>query len=143
MEFNSIYKNGKPDYFFITIDSKKGERAFVQPYFIVTDIDHPRRGRIREMNVLVNTNGVIVYYGKATHGYGYSHSADVYGELIDIIKTSYKKELTDKDKEELDKINTHNEEINLSPELLKHLAKLNQVALDKKFAQLDEKLANL
>lgn len=23
MEFNSIYKNGKPDYFFITIDSKK------------------------------------------------------------------------------------------------------------------------
>ena len=35
MEFNSIYKNGKPDYFFITIDSKKGERAFIQPYFIV------------------------------------------------------------------------------------------------------------
>lgn len=23
MEFNSIYKNGKPDYFFITIDRKK------------------------------------------------------------------------------------------------------------------------
>lgn len=94
MEFNSIYKNGKPDYFFITIDSKKGERAFIQPYFIVTDIDHPRRGSIREMNVLVNTNGVIVYYGKATHGYGYSHSADVYGELIDIIEDSYGKELT-------------------------------------------------
>jgi len=27
MEFNSIYKNGKPDYFFITIDREKGERA--------------------------------------------------------------------------------------------------------------------
>ena len=85
MEFNSIYKNGKPDYFFITIDHEKGERAFIQPYFLVTDIDHPRRGRIREMNVLVNIGNIIVYYGKATHGYGYSHSADVYGELIDII----------------------------------------------------------
>lgn len=136
MKFNSIYKNGKPDYFFITIDRNTGERAFIQPYFIVTDIDHPRRGRIKEMNVLENMNEVTVYYGKATHGYGYSHSADVYGELIDIVRTSYKKELTDKEKEELDKINTHNEEINLSPELLEHLAELNKVALDKKFANL-------
>lgn len=136
MKFNSIYKNGKPDYFFITIDSKKGERAFIQPYFIVTDIDHPRRGRIKEMNVLENMNEVTIYYGKATHGYGYSHSADVYGELIDIIRTSYKKELTDKDKEELDKINTHNDELTLSPELLEHLAELNKVALDKKLANL-------
>ena len=136
MEFNSIYKNGKPDYFFITIDSKKGERAFIQPYFIVTDIDHPRRGSIREMNVLVNTNGVIVYYGKATHGYGYSHSADVYGELIDIIEDSYRKELTDAEKTELHKINTHNDELTVSPELLEHLAELNKVALDKKLANL-------
>lgn len=136
MEFNSIYKNGKPDYFFITIDSKKGERAFIQPYFIVTDIDHQRRGRIREMNVLVNTNGIIVYYGKATHGYGYSHSADVYGELIDIIEDSYGEELTDAEKTELHKINTHNDELTLSPELLEHLAELNKVALDKKLANL-------
>lgn len=136
MEFNSIYKNGKPDYFFITIDSKKGERAFIQPYFIVTDIDHPRRGHIREMNVLVNTNGVIVYYGKATHGYGYSHSADVYGELIDIIRDTYGEELTDAEKEELRKINTHDDKLTLSPELLEHLAELNLVALDKKFANL-------
>ena len=136
MEFNSIYKNGKPDYFFITIDSKKGERAFIQPYFIVTDIDHPRRGRIREMNVLVNTNGVIVYYGKATHGYGYSHSADVYGELIDIIRDTYGEELTDAEKEELRKINTHNDELTVSPELLEHLAELNKIALDKKLANL-------
>ena len=136
MEFNSIYKNGKPDYFFITIDSKKGERAFIQPYFIVTDIDHQRRGRIREMNVLVNTNGVIVYYGKATHGYGYSHSADVYGELIDIIRDTYGEELTDAEKEELRKINTHDDELTVSPELLEHLAELNKVALDKKLANL-------
>ncbi len=136
MEFNSIYKNGKPDYFFITIDSKKGERAFIQPYFIVTDIDHPRRGRIREMNVLVNMNNIIVYYGKATHGYGYSHSADVYGELIDIIIDSYGKELTEAENKELSKINTHNDELTVSPKLLEHLAELNKVALDKKFANL-------
>lgn len=136
MEFNSIYKNGKPDYFFITIDSKKGERAFIQPYFIVTDIDHPRRGRIREMDVLVNTNGIIVYYGKATHGYGYSHSADVYGELIDIIEDSYGEELTDAEKTELHKINTHDDELTVSPELLEHLAELNKVARDKKWANL-------
>ena len=136
MEFNSIYKNGKPDYFFITIDSKKGERAFIQPYFIVTDMDHPRRGSIKEMNVLVNTNGIIVYYGKATHGYGYSHSADVYGELIDIIRDSYGKELTDAENKELSKINTHDDELTLSPKLLEHLAELNQVALYGKFNNL-------
>lgn len=136
MKFNSIYKNGKPDYFFITIDSKKGERAFIQPYFIVTDIDHQRRGRIREMNVLVNMNNIIVYYGKATHGYGYSHSADVYGELIDIIRDSYGKELTEAENKELSKINTHDDELTVSPKLLEHLAELNKVALDKKFANL-------
>ena len=133
MKFNSIYKNGKPDYFFITIDRKQGERAFVQPYFIVTDIDHPRRGNIKEMNVLENMNEVTVYYGKATHGYGYSHSADVYGELIDIIKDSYRKELTEAEVKELDKINTHDDELKVSAELLEHLAELNIVALEKKF----------
>lgn len=136
MKFNSIYKNGKPDYFFITIERKKGERAFIQPYFIVTDIDHPRRGSIKEMNVLENINDVIVYYGKATHGYGYSHSADVYGELIDIIRDSYGKELTDAEHKELNKINIHDDELTVSPELLEHLAELNKVALDKKFANL-------
>lgn len=136
MKFNSIYKNGKPDYFFITIDRKKGERAFIQPYFIVTDIDHPRHGRIREMNVLENMNDVTIYYGKATHGYGYSHSADVYGELIDIIRDSYGKELTDAEKTVLSKINTHDDELTLSPELLEHLAELNRVALDARFKDL-------
>ena len=134
MKFNSIYRNGKPDYFFITIDRKKGERSFIQPYFIVTSIDYPRHGRIKEMNVLENMNDVVIYYGKATHGYGYSHSADVYGELIDIIRDSYGEELTDAEKYELSKINTHDDELKLSPELLEHLAELNKVAIDKKWA---------
>lgn len=77
-----------------------------------------------------------VYYGKATHGYGYSHSADVYGELIDIIRDSYGKELTDAEKTELSKINTHDDELTLSPELLEHLAELNNVALYGKFQNL-------
>ena len=136
MKFNSIYRNGKPDYFFITIDRKKGERAFIQPYFIVTSIDYPRHGRIKEMNVLENMNDVVIYYGKATHGYGYSHSADVYGELIDIIRDSYGEELTDVEKYELSKINTHDDELKLSPKLLEHLAELNKVALNKKHANL-------
>ncbi len=88
------------------------------------------------MNVLVNMNNIIVYYGKATHGYGYSHSADVYGELIDIIRDSYGKELTDAENKELSKINTHDDELTVSPELLEHLAELNKVALDNKFANL-------
>ena len=81
-------------------------------------------------------NNIIVYYGKATHGYGYSHSADVYGELIDIIRDSYGKELTEAENKELSKINTHDDELTVSPKLLEHLAELNKVALDKKFANL-------
>ena len=99
MEFNSIYKNGRPDYFFITIESK--ERPFVQPYFIVTDIDHKKRGNITYMEVLQNFGNFTTYYGKGRHGYGYSFSADIYGELIDIIETLYKNDLTDAEKEEL------------------------------------------
>ncbi len=109
MEFNSIYKNGKPDYFFITIESK--ERPFVQPYFIVTDIDHKKRGNITYMEVLQSFGNFTTYYGKGRHGYGYSFSADIYGELIDIIETLYKNDLTDKEKEELRKINTHDEKV--------------------------------
>ena len=52
MKFISIYKNGKPDYFFIALDASKHEFNFVQPYYIITDIDHTRHGSIREMNAL-------------------------------------------------------------------------------------------
>ena len=58
------------------------------------------------------------------------------GELIDIIRDTYGEELTDAEKEELRKINTHDDELTLSPELLEHLAELNKVALDKKLANL-------
>lgn len=95
MKFTSIYKNGKPDYFFIALDVSKHEFNFVQPYYIVTDIDHTRHGRIREMNALVSLGDTQIQYGKGMHGYGYSFSADIYGELIDIIRKLYKDELTE------------------------------------------------
>ena len=134
MEFNSIYKNYKPDYFFITIENK--ERPFVQPYFIVTDIDHKKRGNIIYMEVLQNFGDFTTYYGKGRHGYGYSFSADIYGELIDIIKTLYKDDLTDEEKEELSKINTHDEKVTLSEGLLAHLKELNAKALDEKWKKM-------
>lgn len=134
MEFNSIYKNGRPDYFFITIESN--ERAFVQPYFIVTDIDHKKHGNITYMEVLQNFGNFTTYYGKGRHGYGYSFSADIYGELIDIIKTLYKNDLTNEEKEEINKINKHEDIIKLSDSLLRHLKELNENALEEKFKNL-------
>lgn len=134
MEFNSIYKNYKPDYFFITIENK--ERPFVQPYFIVTDIDHKKRGRITYMEVLQSFGNFTTYYGKGRHGYGYSFSADIYGELIDIIRTLYKNDLTEAELEELRKINTHDEKVTLSEGLLEHLKELNKIALDEKWKKM-------
>lgn len=134
MEFNSIYKNYKPDYFFITIENK--ERPFVQPYFIVTDIDHKKRGRITYMEVLQSFGNFTTYYGKGRHGYGYSFSADIYGELIDIIRTLYKDDLTEAELEELRKINTHDEKVTLSEGLLEHLKELNKIALDEKWKKM-------
>lgn len=134
MEFNSIYKNYKPDYFFITIENK--ERPFVQPYFIVTDIDHKKRGNITYMEVLQNFGNFTTYYGKGRHGYGYSFSADIYGELIDIIRTLYKDDLTEAELEELRKINTHDEKVTLSEGLLEHLKELNKIALDEKWKKM-------
>lgn len=134
MEFNSIYKNGKPDYFFITVEGE--ERAFIQPYFIVTDIDHKKRGRITYMEVLQSFGTFTTYYGKGRHGYGYSFSADIYGELIDIIRTLYKNDLTEVEKEELSKINTHDDKLVLSKELLAHLKELNAKALEEKWKKM-------
>lgn len=130
MEFNSIFKAGKPDYFFITIESN--ERAFVQPYFIVTYIDHKKRGNITYMEVLQSFGNFTTYYGKGSHGFGYSFSADIYGELIDIIMTLYKDDLTEAEKEELRKINTHEDELTISEGLLEHLTELNHKAFDEK-----------
>ena len=134
MEFNSIYKNGRPDYFFITIESE--ERPFVQPYFIVTDIDHKKRGNITYMEVLQSFGNFTTYYGKGRHGYGYSFSADIYGELIDIIETLYKDALTEAELEELRKSNTHDEKVVLAEGLLAHLKELNEKALEEKWKKM-------
>lgn len=133
MQFTSIYKNGKPDYFFIAIDNAKHEFQFIRPYYIVTDMDHPKHGRIKEMNNLLSIGSTSVAYGKGTHGYGYSFSADIYGELISIIRTLYKDELTEAEKEELNKINTHDDDLELSAGLLAHLGELNSKALEEKW----------
>lgn len=129
MQFTTIYRNGKSQYFFIKIDNPK-EFNFLQPYFIITDIDHVRRRRILEMNCLF---GGSVWYGRQTHGYGYSCSADVYGELINIIKTLYKDKLSEKAKKALNKINTHDEHIKLSNTLLNELCALNMEKLQEKY----------
>jgi hypothetical protein len=121
MEFNTIYKNGKPERFFIKIDNPK-EFAFIQPYFLITSINHTRHGRILEMNCLFSSS---VWQGRQQHGYGYSCSADVYGELITIIEKLHKKRLTNEDRDELHEINTHGERLTLSENLLDHLSAYN------------------
>lgn len=129
LQFNTIYKNGKPQYFFIKADSPE-EFNFIQPYFLATSIDRPRHGRILEMNALFSG---LVWYGRQQHGYGYSASADVYGELIYIIKKAYCKSLSEAAKKELNAINTHNENLTLSDHLIKELREHNTNALNLKY----------
>ena len=129
MEFTTIYRNGKPQYFFIKID-EPAEFNFLQPYFLVTSIDKPRFGRILEMECLFSGS---VWEGRQSHGYGYSCSADVYGTLIDAIYKLYSKELSEESKQELNAINTHEDTLNLSENLLKELATLNKNALERKY----------
>lgn len=128
MKFNTIYKNGKPDYFFIKLDNEK-EFNFLQPYFLTTSIDHTRHGRIKDMFPIFSGS---VFAGKQIHGYGYSASADVYGELITIIKKLYGKQLSENAINELNKINTHNDNIELSTEILKELRELNNAEILKR-----------
>ena len=128
MKFNTIYKNGKPDYFFIKLDNEK-EFNFLQPYFLATSIDHARHGRIKEMYPLFSGS---VFAGKQVHGYGYSASADVYGELIIIIKKLYGKQLSENALNELNRINTHEDAITLSTEILKELSELNSAEILKR-----------
>ena len=129
MEFNTIYKNGKPANFFIKIDDPK-EFDFLQPYFLVTDLDHTRKGNILEMNCLFSCS---VWYGRQRHGYGYSCSADVYGTLIEIIKSLYSKRISKTAWNEISRINTHDDKLTLSPETLEELARLNVESLEEKY----------
>lgn len=131
MEFSTIYRNGKPQYFFIKID-EPAEFNFLQPYFLVTSIDKPRFGRILKMECLFTGS---VWQGRQSHGYGYSCSADVYGTLIDAIYKLYNKELSEESKQELNAINTHDNILKLSVNLLAELAKLNKIALERKYGE--------
>ena len=131
MEFTTIYRNGKPQYFFIKID-EPAEFNFLQPYFLVTSIDKPRFGRILEMECLFSGS---VWEGRQLHGYGYSCSADVYGTLIDAINKLYSKELSEESKQEINAICTHDNILKLSGNLLKELAKLNMIALERKYSK--------
>lgn len=131
MEFTTIYRNGKPQYFFIKID-EPAEFNFIQPYFLVTSMDKPRFGRILEMECLFSGS---VWHGRQSHGYGYSCSADVYGTLIDTIYKLYNKELSEESKQELNAINTHDNILKLSGNLLRELARLNAIALERKYSK--------
>jgi len=129
MEFTTIYRNGKPQYFFIKID-EPAEFNFLQPYFLVTSLDKPRFGKILEMECLFSGS---VWQGRQSHGYGYSCSADVYGTLLDAIRKLHWKELSEESKNELMNINTHDNTLILSIATLKELATLNTVALERKY----------
>lgn len=132
MEFTTIYRNGKPQYFFIKIDHAE-EFNFLQPYFLVTSMDKPRFGRILEMECLFSGS---VWQGRQSHGYGYSCSVDVYGTLIDAIHKLYSKELSENARQELNRLNTHDNTLVLSIATLKELATLNNtVALKRKYSK--------
>ena len=131
MEFNTIYRNGKPQYFFIKIDDP-AEFNFLQPYFLVTSLDKPRFGKILEMECLFSGS---IWQGRQSHGYGYSCSADVYGTLIDAINKLYRKDLSDESEQEWNVINTHEDTLKLSKNLLNELAQLNMNALERKYSK--------
>lgn len=131
MKFTTIYENGKPDYFFIKLD-EPNEFNFLQPYFITTTMEHKRHGRIKEMEALFSGE---VFSGKQYHGYGYSASADVYGELITIINKLHGKRLSERARKELSKINTHDDNLKISKATLDELRELNNEAIAKKYGE--------
>ena len=129
IEFVGRYENRK-HHFYLKIETQE-EFAFIQPYFLVTDIDHPRKGRINRMDCLFSG---LIWEGTHRHGYGYSCSADVYGTLIEIIEKKYKSDLSEQALAELRAINTHDNRLYLSKELLTELETLNTKAFHEKFA---------
>ena len=128
IEFAGRYQ-ARGHHFYLKID-KDTEYAFLQPYFLVTDSDHTRKGSINRMDCLFSGT---VWEGTHRHGYGYSCSADVYGTLIDIIIKSYGKKLSAESLAELKGINTHDYRLNLSDKLLAELEILNAEAFEKRW----------
>lgn len=129
MEYTSIYKNGRPAYFFIKAESEK-DFEFLQPYFLLTSFDKKRLGNILEMECLFSGT---VWYGRQRHGYGYAPSHDVYGQLIDAVKKLHRGKLSDTAEKELNGINTDENTLQLSDLLLDELKELNKAALYKKY----------
>ena len=135
MKYAVIYKNGRPERFFIKIENQR-EFSFIHPYFLVTTSDHRRRGNILEMECLFSCE---IWQGRQKHGYGYSACADVYGELIDIINKLYIKKgrMSEQSINELRRINTHDETIIFSDYILQELAELNNEELKKRLAKVE------
>ena len=121
MEFNTIYKGGRPRYFFILLE-RPDEWEFLRPYYLTTTSDRPRAGRILEMDCLFSGR---VWSGRASHGYGYACSADVYGTLINLIHKLHGNRLSAAAVKELDAVNTHEDRLVLSDATLQELATLN------------------
>lgn len=129
MIYQSIYKNGKPEYFFLRAETPK-EWALIQPYFLMSSIDKPRVGRIRYMECLFSGD---TWYGKQAHGYGYSASHDVYGQLLECIAKLYKGTISDTAAAELHALNIDDHNLHVSDATLDELEKLNTAALAKKY----------
>lgn len=129
MIYQSIYKNGKPEYFFLRAETPK-EWAFIQPYFLLSSIAKPRVGRIRCMECLFSGD---TWYGKQTHGYGYSASHDVYGQLLECIAKLYKGRLSGETIAALKSLNIDNDTLKLPENVLAELDQLNSAELTKKY----------
>lgn len=128
MEFNTIYKNGRPQYFFIRLERPE-EWEILRPYYLLTTSDRPRAGRILEMDCLFSG---LVWRGRVSHGYGYACNADVYGTLIDLIHKLHGNRLSTAAVQELDAINTHEDRLTLSDATLRELAALNAAAFARR-----------
>lgn len=129
MEYTSVYKNGKPAYFFIKTETPE-EYNFIQPYFLLTDSVHTRCGKILEMECLFSGS---VWYGRQRHGYGYSPSHDVYGQLVSCIQKLYGDELSDAAHAEIRNINTDDRILHISESTLNELSALNMKAFERKY----------
>lgn len=129
MEFTTIYRNGRPQYFFIKLEAAN-EFAFIQPYFILTSYENKRFENILEMECLFSGS---TWYGRQKHGYGYSCSADVFESLVRAIKKLHKDKLSESTLQELYAINSHDDTLHLSEATLSELSALNSKALEDKY----------
>lgn len=130
MEFTGIME-GKKHIFFVKLD-KPEEFNILQPYFLMTDSEHTRKGCINKMECLFSG---AVWYGTQRHGYGYSLSADVYGTLCDIIRKLYKGKIIDGGALDaaLSAWNTHDDKVTFDEAALEELGELNATELQKKW----------